>query len=699
MLAIFEDDLKGLLAYSTISHLGLITMLLGIGTPSAAVAAVFHIMNHATFKAALFMNAGIIDHEAGTRNLKQLGGLRHLMPITTVLGVVAASSMAGLPPLNGFLSKELMLEEVMHVSWLNVDWLFRVVATLAAAASVAYALRYIFHSFFGPVRSDYPHAPHDPSIGMWGPSALLVVIVLLGGLFPETIAGIPLRIASAAVLQSPVPEFHLSLWHGWTPALVMSLIAIGTGGLLLLLFRPVTSLWNLLPAVQAKRLFDWAVNRSRTKGRRWNDWLHNGSQQRYLLVTIVSSLLLGTACFWRFDHGPGERPLLEVNAIVVIAWGIVVGASLLVVLKHHNRLLALITVNVIGLISSLAFVYLSAPDLALTQISVEVVTLILMLLALYFLPKTTDDEPNKLRRYRDGVIACAAGLGVGLLTWMVMTRDFTSLSKFYIDNALSEGGGRNVVNVILVDFRGFDTFGEIMVLGIAALAIFAVLEGLVRGPCRRKLAAWSPDFPKSPNRHPLVMVVITRVMLPLAMMVGVFIFLRGHNMPGGGFIAALIVAIALIMQYMASGFQWAADQVRFDYHNLIGAGGLVAAATGIGAMVLDLPFLTSGFVHVHLPVLGDFELASAMLFDSGVFLTVVGAVMLALAQLSLLGTYTRDFDTNVEPMDIDPSGREFRRRRKPRPATLPSGETTEDDELFENEPHGFESHEPNREQL
>ncbi len=664
ILALFEDDLKGLLAYSTISHLGLITMLLGIGTASAAVAAVFHIMNHATFKAALFMNAGIIDHEAGTRDLTRLGGLRRLMPFTATLGIIAAAAMAGLPPLNGFLSKEMMLEEVAHVRWFNQPGLFAVLSTIAATSSVAYSLRYLFHAYFGPVRNDYPHKPHDPSFGLLGPPAILVSLVLLGGLFPETIAGLPLRTAALAVLQSPIPELHLSLWHGWTPALMMSMTAILVGSILLIAFRRVRHAWNRLPAINAKSMFETVMARKRTQTRRFSEWLHNGSQQRYLLITILATLLFGGYCFWRFDHGPGERPLLPLNPIVVIAWAIVIGASLLVVMNHRNRLLALITVNVIGLISSLAFVYLSAPDLALTQISVEVVTLILMLLALYFLPKLTTDEHDTLHRYRDGAIAIAAGLGVGALTWMVMTRDFTSLSKFYIENALVEGGGRNVVNVILVDFRGFDTFGEIMVLGIAALSIFALLEGLVRGSCRRKLLAWDPDYPKSPNRHPLLMVVVTRMMLPLALMVSVFIFLRGHNLPGGGFIAALVVSIALIMQYMASGFQWAADQVRFDYHALIGAGGLIAAATGVAAMVLDLPFLTSGFVHVHLPVLGDFELASAMMFDLGVLLTVIGAVMLALAQLSLLGTYTRDADINTEPMDFDPSGRRHRPRRK-----------------------------------
>lgn len=691
VIAMFEDDLKGLLAYSTVSHLGLITMLLGLGTKTAAIAAVFHIMNHATFKAALFMNAGIIDHESGTRDLKRLGGLRHLMPITATLGVIAAASMAGLPPLNGFLSKELMLEEAAHAKWFGISGVFAVIATIAAVASVAYSLRYIFHGFFGVKRNDYPGHPHDPGFGLWGPSAVLVALVILGGLFPETILGVPLRVAASAVLQEEPQEFHLALWHGWTPAVAMSAIAILTGSILLAAYPKVLNGWGALPPINAKSIFDTIVDGTRKVGAWASESLHSGSQQFYLFFIILSALLTCLFSFLRFEHGQGTRPLLEANPVLVIGWLIVVGACVLVVLKHRNRLLALITVNVIGLISSLAFVYLSAPDLALTQISVEVVTLILMLLALYFLPKVTTDETGSLHRYRDGALACSAGVGVGTLTWMAMTRDFESLSSYYIENSLSGGGGTNVVNVILVDFRGFDTFGEIMVLGIAALSIFALLEGLVRGECARKLAAWEPSSPKSANRHPLMMVVVTRMMLPLALMVGVFIFLRGHNLPGGGFIAALVVSIALIMQYMASGFQWAAQQVRFDYHALIGGGGLVAAATGIGAMVLDLPFLTSGYTHVHLPILGDFELASAMMFDTGVFLTVVGAVMLALAQLSLIGTYTRDFDTNAEPMDVDPSGgTSKRKRRRNRRAAPKREETPPQHGSDENDEPGFD---------
>lgn len=657
VIAFFQDDLKGLLAYSTVSHLGLMTMLLGFSSPLAVVACLLHVINHATFKAALFLNTGIIDHETGTRDITRLGGLRHKMPATAMLGLIAAASMGGLPPLNGFLSKEMMLEASTDVSLGGWPWLLPIAVTVASVFSLAYSLRYATHVFFGPPRRDYPQPPHDPGLGLWLSPTLLVALVILFGLFPETMLGTTVRMTSAAVMGVEPPKFYLALWHGITPALVMSGIAIIMGVLLLLAYRVSRAGWGLLPSVAAKPLFDAGIE-SLARLSKWaTTRLHNGSLQRYLFVTIAAALLIGGVAFaqhWE-QFVMGTRPVLAVNPVILIAWLLLIGACILTVRMHTNRLVALILVNVVGLMTSLIFVYFSAPDLALTQISVEVVTLVLMLLALYFLPKHSVVETTGLVRARNGILSILVGLAGGGLTWAMMTRDFESLSTFYWDQALPGSGGRNVVNVILVDFRGFDTFGEIIVLGISALVIFALLDGIIHGPVGKHLASWTAGERYSPNRHPLVMVVVTRLMLPLSLMVAAFVFLRGHNQPGGGFIAALVVSIALIMQYMASGFGWAATKVRVDYHALIGGGALIAAATGVTAMVFDLPFLTSGFKHFHFPLLDEFELSSALAFDLGIFLTVVGGVMLALAQLSKLGEEISGQRINEAPMDFLPA--------------------------------------------
>jgi multicomponent K+:H+ antiporter subunit A len=661
IIALFQDDLKGLLAYSTISHLGLITMLLGFATPVAVAAAVFHIINHATFKAALFMNAGIVDHEAGTRDLKRLGGLMWLMPVTAIIALIATFSMAGLPPFNGYLSKEMMLEEASHTKWLGSKQVIPTLVTIAALFSVAYSFRYIFGVFGGRVRKDYPHHPHDPPAGLWWPPTLLIMLVIAIGLRPDLLAEFIVKAVTASVIQDTAPDIQLKLWHGWTPAVTMSGIAVGGGLLLWLLSTLLRMIWDKLPRPDAKVIFDAAVH-GLTKGCQLiSETVHNGSQQRYLFAIIATTLVFAGWNFSRYPWAFGSRPLQPVTTPLVVGWVLVVGATLLVVINYRNRLYALIALGVVGLFSSLGFVYVSGIDLALTQVSVEVVTIILMLLTLYFLPKHSLPESLSWVRWRDAGLGVIAGCGVGGMSWLMMTREWSmeSIQSYFLANAKTGGGGTNVVNVILVDFRGFDTFGEITVLGCAGLAIFAMLEGLLRGSLRERVQLWSPDIARTADRYPILMVVATRVMLPMAILVGVYIFLRGHNLPGGGFIAALIVSVALIMQYMASGFVWAANQVRFKYHGLIGGGVLIAAATGIGAMVADRPFLTSWHDHWHPPKLlgidlGDIEVASAMAFDLGVFLTVIGAVMLALAQYSKLGVVATNSKIDVSPMDCDP---------------------------------------------
>ncbi|MDX9838003.1 MAG: monovalent cation/H+ antiporter subunit A [Azoarcus sp.] len=655
VVALFKDDLKGLLAYSTVSHLGLVTMLLGFGTPMAATAGVFHILNHATFKAALFMNAGIIDHEAGTRDVRRLGGLMHLMPVTATLGMLAAASMAGLPLLNGFLSKEMMLHEAANTTWGGQAWLLAAVATFAACFSVAYSFRFIAHVFMGPARNDYPHHPHDPPVGMWLPPALLVVLVVLIGIFPDTTAGALVALVSRAVTGGEVLDYHLALWHGVTPALGMSVIAVLAGTVLIRSYGRVRRVWLAGPHPEAKRIFDGLTSGAVKLAQGFTHGLHNGSLQRYLACMLAAFLVVGYAVFESSSHAAGTRMLLAATPIAIVGWILLMGACIAVVLMHRQRLLALVVVGVVGLMVSIGFVYFSAPDLALTQISVEVVTVILMLLALNFLPKQSPRESSTGRRLRDGVLAVAAGLGVGGAAWAVLTRDFETLSGYYLEQAVPGGGGTNVVNVILVDFRGFDTFGEIIVLGIAALSIFALLDGLMASAAGRRLQSWEPDQARAADRHPMMLAVATRAMLPLALMVGVYIFLRGHNVPGGGFIAGLVVAVALIVQYMASGFGWAAQRMKMDYHGLVGTGVLVAAATGLGALVVGYPFLTSTVWHFDLPLIGELHIASAMFFDTGVFLVVVGATMLALANLSRVGRHAEHLLVNREPMDVDPS--------------------------------------------
>lgn len=651
VIAFFKDDLKALLAFSTVSHLGLITMLLGFGTREAAIAAVFHIINHATFKAALFMTAGIIDHETHTRSIKLLGGLRKLMPITFIIGTIAALSMAGIPPLNGFLSKEMMLYEASHLD--QARMFFMVVATIAAMFSVGYSLRFIFQVFTGEERNDYPHHPHDPGFGMWAGPALLTVLVILIGLFPNTMAGWLVN-ASASAITNHAEHAHIALWHGVNAALIMSVIAVLGGIILLKMHAPLLAAWEAAPRPEAKNIFDALVMACVKFARLITDALTNGSMPRALAFFTLTTVFAGSIAWYTGAAGPVTRPMLPITPVPLIGWILAMTATACMVFFHRVRLLALVLIAIVGLITSAFFAYFSAPDLALTQVSVEVVTVILLLLALNFLPKRTEVETGSTRRGWDAFVATLAGLGFGALCYAIMRRDFAfeTISGYMVDNSYKQGGGTNVVNVILVDFRGYDTFGEITVLGIAALAIFALTQTLMQGKSATRLTNWVHDQRRAGDRHPMMLVIATRVLLPISLVVGLFIFLRGHNLPGGGFIAGLVVAIALLMQYMASGYAWAQDRQTIPYHALIGAGVVAAGVTGIGAWFNGKPFLTSAYGYVKLPFIEEFELATAMGFDLGVFLCVVGAVMLALNSLSRIARRAGE-TVNIKPMDID----------------------------------------------
>lgn len=633
--ALFKHDLKGLLAYSTISHLGLITLLFGLGTPLAAVAGLFHVINHATFKASLFMAAGIIDHECGTRDMRRINGLWKFMPYTATLAMVAAASMAGVPLFNGFLSKEMFFAETAHyVEDLPWGWILPALVVIAGVLAVAYSLRFIHDVFFNGDPVDLPKQPHEPPFWMKVPVEILVALCVLVGMFPALTIAWPLRVAAAAVLQEPAPSFDIAIWHGFGIPVVMSLIAL-VGGVAIYavrapLFRLATRLEGTVDAGAVyDRVLGWLLALARTVTRT----LDTGSLQRLMLIFVASVAGIGLAgALGSGSPVTGSRALLAADPVSVFVTLVLVTVALATLMLHRQRLTALVVMGAVGLLVTLIFVKFSAPDLALTQLSVEVVTIVLLLLALYFLPQQTPDESGWPRRIRDLALALIAGGGAGALTWAMLTRPLESISDFFLSQSVPGGGGANVVNVILVDFRGYDTLGEISVLALAGLGIYAMLKDLELPG----LQLDSKGRPWSWDKHPSIMAALTRLLLPLALLVSVFVFLRGHNQPGGGFIAGLITAVALIMQYLTNGVVWTHRRMSANMHPLIGAGLLIATLTGLASLVVGYPFLTSAFTHIHWPVVGDFELASAMAFDLGVFLVVVGATLLILIHLGLM---------------------------------------------------------------
>ncbi|OCW29430.1 monovalent cation/H+ antiporter subunit A [Pseudomonas aylmerensis] len=661
--AMFQNDLKGLLAYSTISHLGLITLLLGLNSPLAAVAAVFHILNHATFKASLFMAAGIIDHESGTRDIRKLSGLVRLIPFTATLAMVASASMAGVPLLNGFLSKEMFFAETVFITstaW--VEFALPLIATIAGTFSVAYALRFTVDVFFGPTATNLPHTPHEPPRWMRAPVELLVFTCLLVGIFPAQVVGSILAAAALPVVGGVLPEYSLAIWHGWNAPMIMSLVAMTGGVVLYLLLRkqlkrgrfkypPIISYFN------GKRGFERSLVVMMRGVRKIEKRISTKRLQTQLFLLVLAAVIAGLIPMLHSGISWGDRPKIPGSIVFVTLWLLAIACALGAAWQaKYHRLAALTMVSVCGLMTCITFVWFSAPDLALTQLVVEVVTTVLILLGLRWLPRRIEEvsplpsslRKARVRRLRDFLLSTVVGGGMALLSYAMLTRQTPNdISSFYLSRALPEGGGSNVVNVMLVDFRGFDTLGEITVLGAVALTVYALLrrfrpskESMQLPAQQRQLA---PDVatdlvnPRQASDTALgfmmVPAVLVRLLLPIALVVSFYLFMRGHNQPGGGFVAGLVMSVAFILQYMVAGTQWVEAQMSLRPMRWMGFGLFSATLTGLGALFAGYPFLTTHTWYFSLPLLGDIHIASALFFDVGVYAMVVGSTLLMLTAL------------------------------------------------------------------
>jgi multicomponent K+:H+ antiporter subunit A len=661
-IAIFQNDLKGLLAYSTISHLGLITLMLGLNSELALVAAIFHILNHATFKASLFMAAGIIDHETGTRDIRRLSGLNRSMPFTARLATVAAGAMAGVPLLNGFLSKEMFFAEALSAppALPGLFHLLPMVALVASAFAVTYSLRFIHGAFFGPDPVDLPRTPHEPPAWMRFPVEILVLTCIIVGILPAASVGPLLDTGVRAVLGAATPSYSLAIWHGFTTPLLMSTIALASGVVLYLALQRYllgdVEGPPLIRRLEGRRIFEramillsWRLARS-LEGLLGTRRL----QPQLALLVCVAGAAAALAVYVR-GLGPSNLIPSTVDLVFVPVWAVGAACALGAAWKaRFHRLAALILLGGAGLVVCVTFVWFSAPDLALTQLLVETVTTVLLLLGLRWLPKRLDlpelrgpEVMTRARRARDVVISVAAGGGLAALAYEVMTRVPPDvLARHYLERSYSEGGGSNVVNVILVDFRGFDTLGEITVLAAVALTVYALLRRF--RPAQDSVEV--PEQQREQSAHEaarpdlregeivadwlLIPSIITRLLGPVIGLAAVFLLLRGHDLPGGGFVAGLTMSVAIILQYMIGGAHWTEARLRLRPLHWMGAGLLLAAGTGIAAWLFGYPFLTSYFTYQKLPILGQIPIASALLFDLGVFALVVGATVLMLIALA-----------------------------------------------------------------
>lgn len=475
-LALRQTDLKALLAYSTVSQLGILMSLYGLANEEGRFAATAHLLNHAAFKAALFFVVGIIDHEAGTREIPLLQNLRRHLPVTFVLALIATLSMAGLPPLGGFISKELFYEAMLHHGPAYIA-----VAVAGSVLTFAYCGR-LLSIFFAP-RWKLPQAIevqrqelvkphiHEAGPGLYFAPLLLVGAALLFGLWPHSAEWLT-RTAQASLAFGEHAE-HLALWHGINTALLLSLLTWAAGGLLIWFSQPVGS-WQLrlTPRWNANTVYYALTDGAKSLATSLIAHTQGLKMPDQLRISLVTAGLIGAYAVWgapQVFHPIGTLPTLTFPIAALLLAG-AVG-----VLLARNRLTLIIVMGLTGFGTAAFFLAFSAPDLALTQLLVEAVTVILFLLAFRYLPRVRDLPRQGLRLSLDITLALSAGIGATLLTLASVRFLAPPISPWYLVNSYKGGGGKNVVNVLLVDFRGYDTLGEGLVVGMVALAVVSLV--------------------------------------------------------------------------------------------------------------------------------------------------------------------------------------------------------------------------------
>ncbi|WNY27749.1 Na(+)/H(+) antiporter subunit A [Methanolapillus ohkumae] len=492
-LALRQNDLKGILAYSTISQLAYLMTMYGFTTaaePGIGVsAATFHLLNHATFKACLFLLVGIIAHELHTRDIRKMGGLRKEMPITFILTIIAAAAMAGIPPLNGFLSKELFYESSLHMAEALGGGLAYIIPALAVVGGVftfAYSFRLILKVFCGKRTTDpdVPQHVHDPSWILLGPAVLLAALIILIGLFPTPFIDYLVQPAINAILQD-APHLHAALWHGITWPFIMTLVTFALGILVYWKYDAIaawqTQIREKHPKISINRVYNVLVNNAFDFGAELGGMLQKGPPIGYVksllifsitlaLIPVLYFLLLGKPIFPEtLDFSAIASEVLVFILILLAAWG---AASL------PKYLSAIISLSACGFFVSLLYAYLKAPDLAMTQLCVETLSTIMFLVVIMKLKNKEAIRPEKTRfKLKNAIIAgaCAFVLFM-MLAGADLMAPFETFSHYFIENGIEMTAGRNIVNVIVVDFRGYDTIGEISVICIAALAVYNIIK-------------------------------------------------------------------------------------------------------------------------------------------------------------------------------------------------------------------------------
>ncbi|MGO0577140.1 DUF4040 family protein [Ornithinimicrobium panacihumi] len=687
--ALQKTDLKKLMAYSTVSQLGLIVATIGVGTEWALAAAMVHVIAHALFKSGLFMMIGVIDHATGTRDVRRLPQLRGAMPLAFWTTVLGCASMAGVPPMLGFISKEgvfTALREAPGGAW--AGWAALAGGVLTAVVTFSYCAKIVFNGFVDG--RGHERWPEDrPLHATPWPLGVFAALPILAGLPLALVVGvldIPVTQAVAAMHPASGEAVHLALWHGVNLELIASLLVILAG--LVVIARRRT----LFPRLEKDTFsFDGAdAIRVLTDGaarvggviaasvRADNPTRHLVAQ----FLSLVAVVLGGVGYLVATDQlSPAQPGLWRWIDVAVLA---VVAGAVLILCRAESRLAAVVALSAVGISATVQIFALGAPDVGLTQLLVEALTVLMIMLVLQRLPLGFGRGPRWGNRAAL-VVAVSAGLAVGVGVWALTgRRERSEVALWFLENTYEVSGGNNVVNVILVEFRALDTFGELTVLGMAAVAMVAVLSTI-----RHRFLDPPPEA--DPNHVPLPevplrergstaylaiqeawgnavpMQLLVKLTVPVLAAISLILFWRGHNAPGGGFIAALVGSTIVALVYLSSARDRQIGPPRLPLR-LVAAGVITAVLSGVWGMLGGSSFLQPLSTH-----LGNAHLTTAMVFDLGVYLAVLGLVMEA---FNLLGATETDEGTREradESVEGEVSG----------PMESSRGETAEEASLLE----------------
>ncbi|MDZ5077504.1 Na+/H+ antiporter subunit A [Nesterenkonia sp. HG001] len=671
--ALRQTDIKLVLAYGTVSQLGFLVMINGLGTEDAALAGLAMLLAHGLFKAALFMVVGIIDHETGTRDLTRLSGLGRTQRALFWISAVSVASMAGLPPLFGFVAKEVVFESFygyaeVHPGW---GWVVMVGVVVASALTVAYSARFLWGAFGTkrgatgePLETTHFHAPAG-AVFLAAPALLAVATVLLA-LWPAPVQRL---IDPFVSLFHPVsegaPGTYLALWHGLTPVLGLSVLAWGLGLGLFAVRERFGRLQQRTPAVfDAERGYRSSVKVLDVVAVWLTSVTQRGSLAWYLFIIIavatgvVSGVLLFTAHQVPQSWIIAEQPLQLVLAVVIVAGAI--GA-----VWAPKRFMAVLMVSLCGYGIAGLFALQGAPDLALTVLLVESIVLVVFVLALRNLPAGIWTQNPA--RFKIGRVVLGIGFGLAMMGALAVGMDSrvaVPISEEFPWMAYEVGQGANIVNVTLVDIRVWDTFGEITVLAVAATGVASLIFVKRRDARRRSLhevptgsvgrvlnednltprqakeirvarsfstvarEAWLvAGRTVAPEHRSIIFEVVTRLMFHAIILLSLYLLLAGHNLPGGGFAGGLLAGLALTLRYLAGGRYELEAAVPFSASSLMGWGLALACSTGLVSLLAGGHIFQSAMLDVDLPVFGEHHVGSAIMFDVGVYLVVVGLIL------------------------------------------------------------------------